>query len=77
MWVKECHKLLTGNGKHTTYQNGDDWGMVSDCLNHIRHIFSPFFFLANLYARSPGFNESEFARWVNLTDLTATATSLK
>ena len=19
---------MTGNGKHTTYKNGDDWGMV-------------------------------------------------
>ena len=29
MWVKQCHKLaMTGNGKHTTYKNGDDWGMV-------------------------------------------------
>jgi hypothetical protein len=30
---------MTGNGKHTTKQkmviNGDDWGMVSDCVNHI------------------------------------------
>ena len=29
MWVKQCHKPpMTGNGKHTTYKNGDDWGMV-------------------------------------------------
>ena len=21
-----------GNGKHTTYKNGDDWGIVYDCL---------------------------------------------
>ena len=63
MWVKQCHKLPTGNGKHTTYQNGDDWGdwgMVSDCLNHISHIFSLVFFFANLYAALAGFNESEF-----------------
>ena len=62
MWVKQCHKLPTGNGKHTTYQNGDDWGVVSDCLNHISHIFSQhcFFFFANLYAALAGFNESEF-----------------
>ena len=27
MWLKQYHKLpMTGNGKHTTYQNGDDWG---------------------------------------------------
>ena len=33
MWVKLCHKPpMTGNGKHTTYKNGDDWGMVYDCF---------------------------------------------
>jgi hypothetical protein len=27
MWVKQCHKPpMTGNGKHNTYKNGDDWG---------------------------------------------------
>ena len=24
-----------GNGKHSTYKNGDDWGMVYYCFNHI------------------------------------------
>ena len=29
MWVKQYHKPpMTGNGNHTTYQNGDDWGMI-------------------------------------------------
>jgi hypothetical protein len=29
MWVKQCHKpAMTGNGKHTIYKYGDDWGMV-------------------------------------------------
>ena len=29
MRVKQCHKPpMTGNGKHTTYKNGDDRGMV-------------------------------------------------
>ena len=29
MWLKQCHRLsMTGNGKHTTYTNGDDWGIV-------------------------------------------------
>ena len=30
MWVKQCHKppMTIGNGNHTTYKNGDDWGMV-------------------------------------------------
>ena len=33
MWIKQCHKpSMTGNGKDTTYKNGDDWGMVSYCL---------------------------------------------
>ena len=36
MWEKTCHKPpLTGNGNHTTYKNGDDWGMVSHCFTHI------------------------------------------
>ena len=27
VWVKQCHKpAMTGNGNHTTYKNGDDWG---------------------------------------------------
>ena len=34
-WV-QCHKPpMTRNGKHTTYKNGDDWGMVYDCFIHI------------------------------------------
>ena len=29
MWVKQGHKpSMTGNGKHTTYEHGDDWEMV-------------------------------------------------
>jgi len=33
MWIKQRHKpSMTGNGKDTTYKNGDDWGMVSYCL---------------------------------------------
>ena len=35
MWVKQCHKPpLAGNGKDTTCKNGDDWGMVYECLWH-------------------------------------------
>ena len=27
--AKQCHKPpISGNGNHTTYKNGDDWGMV-------------------------------------------------
>jgi len=33
MWVKQCHKPpMTGNGKHTTYKNGYDWGMVYEIV---------------------------------------------
>ena len=33
MWVKQCPKPpMTGNGKHTTYQNADGWGMVYEAL---------------------------------------------
>ena len=31
---------MTGNGKHTTYWNGDDWGMVDDCFTHITSYLS-------------------------------------
>ena len=34
MLVKECHKPPM-NGKHTTFKNGDDWGLVYYCLTHI------------------------------------------
>ena len=31
--VKQCHKPpMTGNDKHTTYKNGDDWEMVQMAL---------------------------------------------
>jgi len=26
---------MTGNCKHTTYKNGDDWGMVYYCFAYI------------------------------------------
>ena len=33
MWAKQCHKPpMTGNGKHSTCKNGDDWGMVQTAL---------------------------------------------
>ena len=35
MWLKQCHKPpMTENGNHSTYRNGDDWGMVH-CFTHI------------------------------------------
>ena len=34
MWLKQCHKPpMTGNGKPTTYKDGDDWGMVPMALS--------------------------------------------
>ena len=42
---------MTGNGKHTTYKNGDDWGMVDGVVlitlqrvslgTSVQHVFSP------------------------------------
>ena len=33
MCLTQCHKPpMTGNGKHTTYKNGDDWGIVYSCF---------------------------------------------
>ena len=28
---------MTGNGKHTTYKNGDDWGIVFFQINPFSH----------------------------------------
>ena len=33
--ASDVGKTMTGNGKHTTYKNGDDWGMVFDCFTHM------------------------------------------
>ena len=30
-----CLPPMTGKGKHATYKNGDDWGMVYYCFTHI------------------------------------------
>ena len=27
---------MNGNGNHTTYKNGEEWGMVYDCFNAIK-----------------------------------------
>ena len=37
MWVKQYiinidKPPMTGNGKHSTCKNGDDWGMVNDIV---------------------------------------------
>ena len=34
----DFHLHPFGNGKHTAYKNGDDWGMVYDCFTHIRDL---------------------------------------
>ena len=40
MWLKQCHKLpMTGNGNHTTYKNGDDWGMVYGIVSTTLYIY--------------------------------------
>jgi hypothetical protein len=41
MWLKQYKPPMTGNGKHTTYQNGDDWGMVQMAL-FCPHYFNMF-----------------------------------
>jgi len=42
MWVKQCHKPpMTGNGDHTTYKNGDDWGMFFLLHGFTQLIFTP------------------------------------
>ena len=45
MWLKHVKAIVnpptTGNGNYTTYKNGDDWGMVHYCLNHITHLYGP------------------------------------
>ena len=36
--IKQCHKpAMTGNGNHTTYKHGTDWGMVGlwHCFTHM------------------------------------------
>ena len=36
MWVKQCHKpAMTGNGKHSTYHNGDFPGGWCKCFTHV------------------------------------------
>ena len=43
MWVKQYHKPpMTGNRKHTSYKNGDDWGDGAckwHCFNHMKSMF--------------------------------------
>ena len=33
---------MTGNGKHTSYKNGDDWGMVIIVLTTLLYFFVGF-----------------------------------
>ena len=42
---------MTGNGKHSTYNNGDDWGMVYYCLTHIT-VNDIFFSTFDMYMNS-------------------------
>ena len=38
-----CLPPMTGNGKHTTYKNGDDWGMVYYCVTLFYHLLATLF----------------------------------
>ena len=31
-WNKDSKPLMTGNGEHNSYKDGDDWGMVYDIV---------------------------------------------
>ena len=35
MWKMGTFNDPCGNGNHTTYKNGDDWGIVDYCFIHI------------------------------------------
>ena len=41
--VKQCHKpAMARNGQHTTFKNGDDWGMVLMTLFYpLQYHYSP------------------------------------
>ena len=38
MWLKQHKSTMTRNGDHTTYKNGDDWGIVYDCFALLKWI---------------------------------------
>ena len=42
MWGKEGHKAPIGDwGKHTTYKNDDDWGMIWGMVYGVTSIYRP------------------------------------
>jgi hypothetical protein len=54
--VKTIINYPFGNGKlgkHTTYKNGDDWGMVHQCFNHIIPCWGVHFLLLSWHNISP------------------------
>ena len=59
MWLKQYKPPMTGNGRHTTYQNGDDWGMTGGwckwhCFAHITLICFKLYCIQNSW--EPGSN---------------------
>ena len=49
---------MTGNGRHSTYKNGDDWGMAYYCLTNTKLNFSGIEMGLEIWIGFPG-----FGRW--------------
>ena len=52
---------MAGNGKHTTYKNGDDWGMVYCCFTRIKaRIFDISWYFKNIMDTEAALNPNKF-----------------
>jgi hypothetical protein len=63
MWVKTMSFLppMAGNGKHTTYKHGDDWGMVYCCFTRIKaRILDISYFFQNIMDTEEALNPNKF-----------------